>query len=82
MEKAAPHHWQQKCITKRGKRARNKRIVSAPAIFCTPEKKKSKRWTDCQMKAAMKAMEEGLTTISKAALDHNIPKTTLQDRLC
>ena len=70
MEKAVPHHWQQKCITKRGKRARNKQSVSAPAVLCTPEKKKSKCWTNCQMKAAM-----------KAALDHNVPKTTLQDRL-
>ena len=33
------------------------------------------------MKAAMKVVKEGLSTISKGALDHNVPKTNLQDRL-
>ena len=33
------------------------------------------------MRAAIKAAEEGSSSISKAALDHGVPKTTLRDRL-
>lgn len=81
MEESVPHRRQRKCVSRRGKIARRKRSSSAPAVLHTPEKKKRKLWSDHQMKAAMRAVEEGLSTINKAALDHDVPKTTLKDRL-
>lgn len=80
MEKTVQRRWQRKCLSNRGKRARHSRSHSAPAVLHSPEKIKRKRWTDCQMKAAMKAVEKG-SSIRKAALDHDVPKTTLKDCL-
>ena len=56
MAGVASHRWQRKCISKRGKKARRKRSLSAPAVLRNPEKPKRKYWTDCQMKAAMEAV--------------------------
>ena len=67
MEKTVQRCWQRKCLSDRGKQARHSRSHSSPAVLHSPEKIKRKRWTDCQMKAAMKAVETGLS-IRKAAL--------------
>ena len=64
-----------------GRRIRS-RSKSAPASLCITSNRPSKRktWTDEQMLAAMKAVEEG-HPINQAARDHGIPKTTLKDRI-
>ena len=66
-----------------GRRIRS-RSKSAPAslihLFTSNRPSKRKTWTDKQMLAAMKAVEEGLP-INQAARDHGIPKTTLKDRI-
>ena len=59
MAKTVQRRWQRKCLSNRKKRARHSRSHSAPAVLYSPEKIKRKRWTDCQMKAAMKAVEKG-----------------------
>ena len=76
----ASHRWQDKCISKRGKKARHKRSLPAPAVLRTPEKTKRKCWTDCQMKAAMEAVGKG-QSLNQASWDHGVPKTTLWDRI-
>ena len=45
-----------------------------------PEKKRRK-WTNEQMIAAIKAVEKNGSGINQAAIAHNVPKTTLKDRL-
>ena len=59
-----------------------KRSSSAPASACRLSPKRPKRrktWDEDSMQAALKAVKEG-ESISKAARDHGIPKTTLFDR--
>ena len=47
----------------------------------TPSRRKYKQWTDESMLGAIKAVEEGRMGINRAALEHNVPKATLSDRL-
>ena len=47
----------------------------------TPEKKKRKKWTNEQMIAAMKFVEDGEGGVNQAAIMHGVPKSTLKDRL-
>ena len=77
----ASTHRQRKCLTRRGKHLRRQRSSSAPAILRTPEKVKRKKWTDVQMQAAMKSVQDGISGVNQAATDHGVPKTTLKDRL-
>lgn len=72
---------QRKCLTKRGRMQRKRRSYSAPAVLRTPEKKRRMQWTDEQMVAAMKSVEEGLSGVNQAALLHGVPKTSLKNRL-
>ena len=76
---SAHSRYQRKCLTKRGKKRR--RSSSAPAVMRTPEKKRRKKWTDEQMVAAIKAVEDNGSGINQAAIAHGVPKTTLKDRL-
>ena len=46
-----------------------------------PEKKRRMKWTDEQMVAAIKVVEKNKSGINQAAITHNMPKTTLKDRL-
>ena len=62
-----------KRITNSGKRG-----SSAPPILESP--KKRMKWSKESMVAAMKAVSKG-STIRKAALEHGVPRTTLQDRI-
>lgn len=64
-----------------GRRNRS-RSHSAPVVLCKLSNRPSKRktWTNEQMVAAMKAVEEG-QSINSAAHDHGVPKTTLKDRV-
>ena len=42
---------------------------------------KRKKWTNEQMMAAIKAVEENDSGINQSAIAHGVPKTTLKDRL-
>ena len=55
-----------------------KRGSSAPPILESP--KKRMKWSNKSMVAAIKAVSKG-STIRKAALEHGVPRTTLQDRI-
>ena len=62
-----------------------KRTHSAPPKLCRTRKQRRpeprhKQWTDEQMNEALKAVSEGLG-INQAARDHNVPRTTLRDRV-
>ena len=70
-----------KCLTKRGKKERHRRSLSAPSVLQRPERKRRKLWTDEQMTAAMKSVQEGKFGVNEAALQHGVPPTTLKDRL-
>ena len=60
---------------------RKRRSHLAPAVLRTPEKKRRMQWTDEQMVAAMKSVEEGLSGVNQAASLHGVPKTSLKNRL-
>ncbi len=55
---------------------------SAPAVLCKTPKRPSKRitWTNEQMLAAMKAVEDA-QSVRQAACDHGVPRSTLKDRI-
>ena len=54
---------------------------SAPAYVRSPKRhQKRKTWLEESMQAALKAVEDG-QTVSQAARDRGIPKTTLIDRI-
>ena len=55
---------------------------SAPAaIKVSPKRHHTRKaWDEGSMVAAIKAVQEGCT-VSKAARDHDVPKTTLYDRV-
>ena len=56
------------------------RSHSAPARLSPRRPKNLKEWYDDSIKAAIQAVEEG-QSVSKAARDHGIPKTTLYDHI-
>ncbi len=59
-----------------------RRPRSAPPIMRSPVRpKKRKQWSEDSMKAAIKAVQDGLTSINRAADEHGVPRTTLKDRL-
>ena len=61
------------------KRKRHLRSKSAPPKFGKPKHTgKRKQWTEESMIAAMEAVKSGIS-VSRAALEHNVPRTTLQD---
>jgi len=70
-----------KCITKRGRKERHLRSLSAPSILQRPHKIRRKLWTNQQMLAAMKSVQEGEFGVNEAAKQHGVPPTTLKDRL-
>ena len=47
----------------------------------TPSQHKYRQWTDENMLGAIKAVKEGRMGLNRAALEHNVPKATLSDRL-
>ena len=47
---------------------------------CCERPKKYKKWSDVSMVGALKAVEEGMA-INRAAVEYNVPKTTLLDRV-
>ena len=54
-----------------------------PPVLQSPSKKvkvKRKQWTNKQIKEALKAVASGMG-INKAATEHNVPRTTLKDRI-
>ena len=59
---------------------RSQHSQSAPAVFYSPHKAK-RQWTDTQMKSAMDAVKKGGMSIKRAAVQYDVPKTTLQDRI-
>jgi len=71
----------QRCITKRGRKERHRKSLSAPSIIQRPDKIRCKLWTNQQMLAAMKSVQEGKFGVNEAAKQHGIPPTTLKDRL-
>lgn len=60
---------------------RRKHSLSAPAVLQSPVKKRRKKWTNVQMEAAMKAVQDGSSGVNRAAVDYGVPCTTLSDRL-
>ena len=42
---------------------------------------KLRQWSVKAMESAMSAVKEGLMGINRAALEHDVPKTTLKDHL-
>ena len=58
------------------------RSRSAPAVIMNlPVIKKRKQWTELSMNMAVDSVKKGGTTITRAALEHGVPRTTLQDRI-
>ena len=60
-------------------RKRRIRSKSAPAILCSPRHGKRKQWSEESMVAALEAVRDGCS-VRRAALEHGVPRTTLQDR--
>ena len=58
--------------------SKRKRTLSAPPVLVSP--KKRLKWTNESMLAAIKAVQNG-SSVSMAAVCHNVPRMTLQDRL-
>ena len=54
---------------------------SAPAVISTNLIKKRKQWSKLSMNLAVDAVKKGGTTITRAVLEHGVPRTTLQDRI-
>ena len=72
---AMPLRGQRKVLTKR------KRSRSAPPVLQPTSKKvKRKQWTNEQMERAIAMVQSG-ASIYQAARDHNVPRTTLWDRI-
>ena len=66
---------------RRKKRPRGRpRSHSAPAILAINLVKKRKLWTDESMCAAIEAVKGG-TSIYRAAIEHGVPRMTLQNRI-
>ena len=70
-------------LMKRGRpskksRSKRKRTLSAPPVLVSP--KKCLKWTNESMLAAIKAVQNG-SSVSMAAVCHNVPRMTPQDRL-
>jgi len=63
-----------------GKR-RSRHSQSVPAVFHSPQKARRRQWTDTQMKSAMDTVKKGGMSIKRAALQYDVPRTTLQDRI-
>ena len=61
---------------RRRKRLRSK---SVPSVSESSSCKKRKQWSNEAMLAAMDAVKNG-ATVKRAALEHGVPRTTLQDR--
>ena len=62
------------------KEKRRLRSKSAPPKLGQPKHTcKRKQWTEESMIAVMEAVKSGIS-VSKAALEHNVPRTTFQDR--
>ena len=59
---------------------RKKPTISTKPSRSRRSEKPRRQWTNVQMEAAMKAVEDG-SPINQAARDHGVPKTTLRDRL-
>ena len=57
-----------------------RRLHSAPPRLNPKRPPKRKKWHNDSMKAAIQAVKEG-QSVSKAARDHGVPKTTLYDRI-
>ena len=51
---------------------------SAPAILHSPRHGKHKQWAQESMLAALEAVRAGCS-VKRAALEHGVPRTTLQD---
>ena len=64
---------------KKTKRTPPRRALAPLPIQKTPVKRK--QWTNVQMCAAIKAIQNGAGSINRVALDHGVPPTTLKDRL-
>ena len=56
------------------------RSRSAPAVIVSEVAKKRKQWTDEAMRAAIAAVKNGMS-VCRAATIHDVPRTTLQDRI-
>ena len=67
-------------LNKEKEHAHHKISLSVPAVLFIPEKRR-KCWSDLQIRAAMRAVKEGLSSINQAVLNHNVPITTLYDQL-
>ena len=74
------YRFEQAMARKRGALTIRKRSHSAPGVLCVRRSEKRKAWSDSNMKAAMTAVEEGMS-VSQAAKSHGVPKTTLYDRV-
>ena len=58
--------------------SQRKRASSAPPVMESP--KKHIKWSNKLMVAAMNAVSKGCS-VSRAAVEHRVPRTTLQDRI-
>ena len=61
------------------------RILRGGTTHCEPPKASSvpirKQWSEPAMESALQDVTSGTLTVRRAALEHNIPKSTLHDRL-
>jgi len=70
-----------KCIAKGGRKECHHTSLSASSVLQRPEKIRRKLWTNQQMLAAMKSVQEGEFGVNEATKQHGVPPTTLKDCL-
>ena len=61
------------------RRKRPRAKASPPAVLESRRAKKRKKWPNESMLAALEAVKNGCP-VKRAAMEHNVPRTTLQDR--
>jgi len=66
---------------RRGKHGSRCRSQSAPAVLHSPCKARRKQWTETQMRSAMDAIKKGQLSVLRAAVQYDVPRTTLHDRI-
>ena len=52
-----------------------------PHAFHADSVAKRKQWSEVAMEGALQDVTSGTLTVRRAALEHNVPKSTLHDRL-
>jgi len=66
---------------RRGKCGSRRHSQSAPAVLHSPHKARRKQWTETQMRSAIDAIKKGQLSVLRGAVQYDVPRTTLHDRI-